>query len=317
MLPQLNDLTQILNPSKGVSLSLGACLTLILMIQGCIPSPAIESEDSTSVVTPVPNARVTISPPDPQLGYALSVRIEFDTEVTGETPQVTFQDWIYPAVPIAPRQWRAFLPTSPLDTPGVKPIRIQGMGLDQTLEVTVAERTFPTQRIQLPPSIASLELTEIELERVNQFRETITLEKHWQGFFRPPSQGPVTTIYGVRRYYNGVFAENYYHRGIDYASPYGGPITAPAAGRVSLIGLESEGFQIHGNTVGIDHGHGVTSLFLHLSRIDVQEGEQVEAGQVIGGVGVSGLVTGPHLHWGLFVNGVSVDPVPWMHLEVK
>ncbi len=315
MISLLGYLTPILDSGKG--LHLGACLTIVLLIQGCASSPAVEAQGSVPAVAPAPVPRVTISPPEPQLGYTLSVLIEFDTQVTGETPYVTFQDWIYPAVPLGPRQWRAFLPTSPLDTPGVKSIRIQGMGLDQTSEITLAERTFPTQRIQLPPSIANLEATEIELERVNRFRETITPEKHWQGFLRPPSQGAVTTIYGVRRYYNGVFAENYYHRGIDYASPYGGSITAPAAGQIGLIGLESEGFRIHGNTVGIDHGHGVTSLFLHLSRIDVQEGDLVEAGQVIGGVGASGLVTGPHLHWGLFVNGVSVDPVPWMYLEVK
>lgn len=274
------------------------------MIAGCTTTPAAQSP------------RISISPPDPQLGYTLSVLVEFDTQVE-EDLKVTFQDWVYPALPIGPQQWRALLPSSPLDTPGEKQIHVQGLEIDQTFTVTLADRSFPTQRVQLPPSIANLEATEIELERVNGFRAQITSTKHWQGFFRPPSQGGVTTIYGVRRYYNGVFAEDYYHRGIDYASPYGGAITAPAAGQVGLVGLESEGFLIHGNTVGLDHGHGVTSVFLHMSRIDVQEGDWVEAGQVIGGVGASGLVTGPHLHWGLFVNGISVDPVPWMFLDVR
>ena len=317
MISLLDPLTQILDVDRALRLPLSAPLAAVLLINGCAPSPALESQETTQVVVSDPIPRISISPPNLQLGYTLSVLIEFDTQVSGEMPHVTFQDWIYPAVPIGPQQWRAFLPTSPLDSPGVKPIRIQGLGIDQSLEVNVAERSFPTQRLQLSPSIANLEATEIEISRVSAFREQITPERQWQGFFRPPSRGPVTAIYGVRRYYNGVFAENYYHRGIDYASAFGGPITAPAAGQVGLVGLESEGFRIHGNTIGIDHGHGVTSLFLHMSRIDVQEGDRVEAGQVIGAVGATGLVTGPHLHWGLFVNGISVDPVPWMHLEMK
>jgi murein DD-endopeptidase MepM/ murein hydrolase activator NlpD len=73
----------------------------------------------------------------------------------------------------------------------------------------------------------------------------------------------------------------------------------------------AEGFELHGNTIGIDHGQGVLSIMIHLSRIDVQEGQRVEAGQVIGAVGSTGASTGPHLHWGLYVHGLSVDPEPW------
>ena len=128
-----------------------------------------------------------------------------------------------------------------------------------------------------------------------------------------PSQGRVSSIYGVRRYYNGVFAQNYYHRGVDYAAPNGSPVVAPAAGRVTLVGRVSDGFRLNGNTIGVDHGQGVVSVFIHLSRIDVREGDFVQAGQLIGGIGSTGFATGPNLHWGLYVNGVSVDPVPWRY----
>jgi len=77
------------------------------------------------------------------------------------------------------------------------------------------------------------------------------------------------------------------------------------------VGREADGFVIHGNTVGVDHGQGVSSIFIHLSRIDVQEGDVVAAGQRIGAIGATGSATGPNLHWGLYVNGQSVDPVPW------
>lgn len=92
---------------------------------------------------------------------------------------------------------------------------------------------------------------------------------------------------------------------------------APAAGRVALVGRVSQGFRIHGNIVGIDHGQGVTSTYLHLSRINVKEGDVVQAGQLIGAVGSTGAVTGPHLHWGLYVQGQSVDPVPWRNIYFK
>lgn len=78
-----------------------------------------------------------------------------------------------------------------------------------------------------------------------------------------------------------------------------------------MVGRVAQGFRVHGNIVGIDHGQGVTSAYLHLSRISVKEGEFVQTGQVIGAVGATGAVTGPHLHWGLYVQGQSVDPQPW------
>ena len=108
--------------------------------------------------------------------------------------------------------------------------------------------------------------------------------------------GYVSTVFGVRRYYNGEFAENYYHRGVDYAAATGSPVVSPAAGYIRLVGRVVDGFELHDNTIGIDHGQGVLSIIIHLSRIDVAEGDFFKAGQVIGGVGSTGASTGPHLH---------------------
>ncbi len=117
----------------------------------------------------------------------------------------------------------------------------------------------------------------------------------------------------MRRYYNGEFAQDYYHRGVDYAASTGTPVVAPAAGHIRLVDREANGFRIHGNTVGIDHGQGVLSIMIHLNSISVREGDFVQAGQTIGTVGSTGASTGPHLHWGLYVNGIAVDPVPWRY----
>jgi len=262
-----------------------------------------------SFALPVQALQVVVTPTNPQLGDTLSVIIQVDGN-GGETPQVSLQQKNYPAFPIGNGRFRALLPTTPLEKPGARQIQVAGDGQVQKLNVQVRDRNFPTQSIWLPPGKDS-EGTDAEFDRVDAFKALVTPEKFWDGKLLRPNSGEITTIYGVRRYYNGVFAQDYYHRGVDYAGAYGSPVVAPAAGRVSLVGRESQGFKIHGNVVGIDHGQGVASILMHLARIDVKEGDIVKAGQVIGTLGSTGASTGPHLHWGLYVHGQSVDPVPW------
>jgi murein DD-endopeptidase MepM/ murein hydrolase activator NlpD len=216
----------------------------------------------------------------------------------------------YPTFVTSSGAFRALLPTSPLDKPGTVQIQVQGGSEVKTLTVPLRNRSFPTQRIRLSGA-AGAKATQHELDRVAAFKNLETPEKYWNGPFVKPNSGRMSSGYGIRRYYNGVFAKDYYHRGVDYAGGMGSPVVAPAAGRVALVGRVSEGFRVHGNVVGIDHGQGVTSIMMHLSRIDVQEGQLVKAGQRIGAVGSTGASTGPHLHWGLYVHGISVDPAPW------
>ena len=262
-----------------------------------------------SFALPVQALQVVVTPTNPQLGDTLSVIIQVDGN-GGETPKVSLQQKNYPAFPIGNGRFRALLPTTPLEKPGARLLQVAGDGQVQKLSVQVRDRDFPTQSIWLPPG-KDTEGTDAEFDRVDAFKALVTPEKFWDGKLLRPNSGEITTIYGVRRYYNGVFAQDYYHRGVDYAGAYGSPVVAPAAGRVSLVGRESQGFKIHGNVVGIDHGQGVASILMHLARIDVKEGDVVKAGQVIGTLGSTGASTGPHLHWGLYVHGQSVDPVPW------
>jgi murein DD-endopeptidase MepM/ murein hydrolase activator NlpD len=260
------------------------------------------------LVSPVQALQVQVTPTNPELGDTLSVIIQVNN--TNDTPTVSVQQKNYPAFPMGNNRFRALLPTTPLEKAGTRQIQVAGDGQVQNLSVQVRSRNFPTQSITLPPGKDS-EGTDAEFDRVDAFKALVTPQKFWNGPLLRPNSGEITTIYGVRRYYNGVFAQDYYHRGVDYAGAYGSPVVAPAAGRVSLVGRESQGFKIHGNVVGIDHGQGVASILLHLSRINVKEGDFVQAGQVIGALGSTGAATGPHLHWGLYVNGQAVDPVPW------
>lgn len=269
-----------------------------------------------SLGLPATALEVQVTPENPRLGDTISVVIAADEQEQISNPTVTVGNTRYPAFAIAPRKYRSFIPTTPLEKAGVRTIRISEGEQEKELTVQVSDRQFPVQRITLPPGKAGVDATEYELSRVKELKALQTPEKYWNGPFLTPNAGRTSTRYGVRRYYNGKFAKDYYHRGQDYAGAEGSAVISPAAGRVALVGKVSQGFRVHGNVIGIDHGQGVVSIFMHLSRINVKEGDFVKAGQNIGTVGSTGASTGPHLHWGLYVNGLSVDPLPWNLVKI-
>ena len=250
---------------------------------------------------------VGVFPRSPQLGDTISVIVT--TDDPNVPPQIVVDEKTYSPFKVGDR-YRALIPTSPLNDPGKMTVRVTGDGQTSNIGVWLKNRAFPIQRIWLSGK-ASRPATQLELDRVTQFKQLVTPEKFWQGSFVRPNQSRVSTGFGVRRYYNNVFATNYYHKGVDYAGGYGSPVVAPAGGKIRLVGREDEGFHVHGNIVGIDHGQGVLSIFMHLQDIDVTEGMMVKPGQRVGTIGSTGASTGPHLHWGVYVNQIAVDPVPW------
>jgi murein DD-endopeptidase MepM/ murein hydrolase activator NlpD len=136
--------------------------------------------------------------------------------------------------------------------------------------------------------------------------------RYWQGVFQKPvkSNPPITSVYGAQRSYRnskGKEISQWAHRGTDYGVPVGTPVRSPNTGKVLL----SRPFQVHGGTIVIDHGQGVLSVYNHLSKRLVVAGQRVTKGQLIGYSGNSGLTTGPHLHYGLSVNNVRVNPLQW------
>ncbi|MEW5870129.1 MAG: LysM peptidoglycan-binding domain-containing M23 family metallopeptidase [Chloroflexota bacterium] len=140
---------------------------------------------------------------------------------------------------------------------------------------------------------------------------TVTPEKLWQGAFQNPMPEPFQECwpsrFGNRRSYNGS-AYVYFHSGLDFCGGVGIEIYAPANGIVVFAGP----LTVRGNATMIDHGWGVYSAYMHQSEIKVQVGDRVEPGQVIGLVGGTGRVTGPHLHWEIWSGGVQVDPLDWL-----
>ena len=180
--------------------------------------------------------------------------------------------------------------------------------------ITITPTGWPVEYITLPPGqIEGIPAEEVQKE-INTRAAVFagwTPEKLWSGPFILPSNGPVTASFGDARSYNGGPVGSH-HSGTDFGAPEGAPVAASARGRVAYVGY----LATRGNSIIIDHGVGVFTGYHHLSRIDVVHGQEVAQGQVIGGVGATGLATGPHLHWELIVGGINVSPVWWTYQGV-
>ncbi len=180
--------------------------------------------------------------------------------------------------------------------------------------VTVRPRTFPLQQLTLPKNMVDLDaatLARVETERrdLDAALAAGSGERLWRGPFRTPVEGGQPTGgYGLRRLINGQPRSP--HTGYDWAAPAGTPVLAANTGRVALV---AEHF-FAGRNVMLDHGLGLFTLYFHLTEARVAPGETVEAGQVIGTVGATGRVTGPHLHFAVLLGGARVDPEALLRL---
>ncbi len=155
-------------------------------------------------------------------------------------------------------------------------------------------------------SAAFMELRRPELARINAARQVNAPAVGWSQQFIWPLTGRISGRFGSQRVYRGEPGS--YHSGIDIATGgTGNPYVAPAAGVVTLVAQTP--FSLEGNLLIIDHGHGLTSAFLHSSRLVVAEGQAVEQGQLLGYIGATGRATGPHLHWSMMWRGARLDPL--------
>ncbi len=201
-----------------------------------------------------------------------------------------------------------------LTPPGMYPLRFlatDDSGVQGVIEQSayLYDGGYPNESITLPPTQQDLlnpAITEPEAERVAQIVSVMTAERYFGGLMGLPCSAPVTSQFGTRRSYNGGALERV-HAGTDFAAMPGAAIYAAAPGRVVL----ADALTVRGNATIIDHGNGVFTGYWHQDTITVKVGDFVQAGQIIGTVGQTGRVTGPHLHWELFVNGVQVDPLQW------
>jgi murein DD-endopeptidase MepM/ murein hydrolase activator NlpD len=178
----------------------------------------------------------------------------------------------------------------------------------EEISFDVVEKRYRTQHLtvknqrHVEPNPADLQRITRERERSDAALSLFTTDALPIFQLGAPVKGVRSDSYGSRRYFNGQPRNP--HSGMDIAAVKGTPIVAPAAGTV----VEAGNFFFNGNTLFIDHGHGLVTMYCHLESVKVNTGERVASGQVIGTVGATGRVTGPHLHWGVALNRAMVDP---------
>lgn len=222
-------------------------------------------------------------------------------------PKASFDD--KPVLVVAENGlWQAVIGV-PLDLqPGTHLLEVDKNGQPRSLTFKINDKQYPTQHITIKDK-RKVNPNQYDMDRINRERERIdaTLQ-HWTEtnevdfYFVWPVLGRVSGLFGRRRVFNGEPRQP--HSGMDIAAATGTPIQAPAAGIIRGTG----DYFFNGNTVFIDHGQGLVTMFCHLSRIDVKDGQPVEQGESIGLVGATGRVTGPHLHFGISLNDERVEP---------
>jgi len=189
-------------------------------------------------------------------------------------------------------------------------VDLSGQETRITTGVIVESGRFGYERIDVPTSRTNL-LTPAAIasdrERLGAARSIFTAERYWTTPFQRPCAGTISSYFGTHRSYSGGPYTSF-HSGVDFRAPGGTPVQAPAGGTVVL----AETLYQWGNAVAIDHGWGVVTGYGHLSAIDVQLGQVVQQGDVIGKVGNTGLSTGAHLHWEMWVGGNSVSGLQWL-----
>jgi murein DD-endopeptidase MepM/ murein hydrolase activator NlpD len=199
--------------------------------------------------------------------------------------------------------------------PGTYPLSLTVDGQSPTLDVVIAKKKYPVQKLKLPEDMVVLS-PENEARAEREQRKMAAIWpfdslRVWQGSFINPLPGkPLGTPFGVRRIINNIPKNP--HSGVDITADEGDPVKAPNDGVVILV--EDQFYS--GNSIVLDHGQGIYTMFFHLSKIKVKYGQAVRKGDVIALVGSTGRATGAHLHWGVRVQGAKVDPLALIRLRL-
>ena len=236
-----------------------------------------------------------------------------ELEGSAETaPTVTFEG---DRVMVLPREggWVAIVGIPLAREPGPAVLNIQQGANRLTRGFTVAGKTYRTQTLKVAPKHVDLSAedaarVEREQPHIRATIATFSASAPETIRFISPVKGPRSSSFGLRRVFNNQPRNP--HSGMDIAAPTGTSIVAPAPGRV----IDTGDYFFNGQSVFIDHGQGLVTLYCHLSAISVTPGTEVKTGQKIGEVGATGRVTGPHLHWGVALNRAFVDPALFLDL---
>lgn len=276
---------------------------------------------TTAVAAQQEGARVSWSPDPPVQGSFVLLAVEPDTHLAVQTVHGTLAGQPLRFERDATGRYRA-LGGVPIGARQSIPVTVvveteRGEDVHRFARFPVAPGDFRIERLTVAPRFVE-PLDSATAARVAAEREagravsgrSLEAPRHWRGPFMAPAAGRVTSPYGSGREFNGRIQSR--HWGVDFAGDVGAPVRAPNRGVVALVG----DFYYAGNIVYLDHGAGVVSALMHLSETLVAPGDTVERGQVIGRIGATGRVTGPHLHWTTRYGSVNVNALSLLELDL-
>jgi murein DD-endopeptidase MepM/ murein hydrolase activator NlpD len=280
---------------------------------------------------PVANAAET-NQSDPVAGIALSSQevtngslllLQIETRKLGALVRdirITFQRSVYPVYPhpVTPADKHFGLIAIPFRTalgPAKLTLRWTNTAGDhsRTIPFTIAAGKYKTDELKVDssrvnPNKKNIERAQKEARKIKRIYADGSIDRLWKGDFQLPMTSDITSPFGNKRVFNGQLKS--YHNGVDFRARTPKPVFASNSGVVKL----AESLFYSGNAVVIDHGTGIFTIYAHLSRIDVIAGRYVEKGQRLGLTGATGRVSGPHLHWGVKVKGLAVNPLQLIQL---
>lgn len=285
----------------------------LLAVALAAPVPALRAQDLVSASATVDCAspfQATWSPRRPRPGSLFTVEVVVYPGETAPGGRVAGEPLHFTSV--GDGRWRA-LAAAPIDSAASLGVRLAcpGSAADSgLLAVPLASASYPLERLRVAPRFSAPPDSALQarMRREAERAATVSRASHdtprlWRVSFRAPRTSRVTSSFGRGREFNGTVTSR--HMGTDYAGTVGAPVRAANRGVVRLV----DSFYLGGNVVYLDHGEGLVTAYLHLSKHRVAEGDTVARGAIIGLVGATGRVTGPHLHWIARYGRVSVDPL--------
>ncbi len=276
---------------------------LVIVILCCIP---LVSHAQDKVVP----LDITIEPNKPGPGDIMVVTIK---NVTGAAEGTFNGKKIY--FNPSKDSLKAIVPVDLFTEPGKYDLDISANGSTLHQAVEIIKKEYELQRLTLPKDMVELSPeNEARVEREQKKMAAVwpnESARQWSGDFTNPLEGEIITPFGVRRIINSIPKNP--HSGVDVAGKNGDRIRAPNDGVVRLIDTQF----FSGKSLVLDHGQGIYTMFFHLSKVLVRPGQKVKKGMVIALVGSTGRATGPHLHWGVRVQGARVDPLELIKLKLE
>ncbi|MEQ1510493.1 MAG: M23 family metallopeptidase [Sphingopyxis sp.] len=295
-------------------MALACGLTPIMVVLASCIGPAAAQPAPRAAARPISQPPPLPRPPVPPIAVTPSITLESEQGGQG----ALLRGLISPVsailtlngAPVATAADGHFIIAFDRDASGTAVLRLaprNGPAVERN--ISIAPRQWAIQHINAPTRGAATSDADFERRRPGELaqmgaaRRTVVSSEGWRQRFIWPLRGRISGVFGSQRVYQGVPGN--YHNGVDVAAPSGTPYVAPADGVVILAATAP--FTLEGNLLMIDHGMGLSSVFLHSSRLDVRTGDVVRQGQRLGAVGATGRATGPHMHWAMRWNGAKID----------